>query len=212
MARQPTSQTRASRAAGRGRPVAEGRPPRRIGPLGVLARAVALLAVAWLFGFVAFVASLPGPAPLRTRTDAAVVLTGGPGRVARGVAVLRADAAQRLLVSGVARSVKPHELALANDAPLRLFRERVDLGFVAADTRTNAMETAAWIAENDYRSVRLITASYHLPRAAAELRAEVPPGVRVVPDGVPAGLPPMALAREYTKYVVVTAMRRGGFR
>lgn len=185
---------------------------RRIGAGGVLARTAALLGMAWLGGFVAFVAALPGAEALETRTDAAIVLTGGPGRVPRGVAVLRAGAAERLLVSGVARSVRSHELALANGAPPRLFRERVDLGFVADDTRTNATESAAWIARHDYRSVRLITASYHLRRAAAELRAEVPDGVRVVPDGVPAPLPPWALAREYTKFVVVRAMILGGFR
>jgi uncharacterized SAM-binding protein YcdF (DUF218 family) len=108
--------------------------------------------------------------------------------------------------------VRSHELALANGASPRLFRDRVDLGFVADDTRTNATESAAWIARHGYKSVRLITASYHLRRAAAELRAEVPEGVHVVPDGVRASLPPWAMAREYTKFVVVRGMILGGLR
>ncbi len=49
----------------------------------VLVRSAMLLALAWIAGFVWFVLSLPEPAPDDIRTEGIVVLTGGPGRIAR---------------------------------------------------------------------------------------------------------------------------------
>lgn len=158
----------------------------------------------------AFIATLPGPAPAGLVTDGVVVLTGGPGRLARGAEVLGGGHAKRMLVSGVAQGVRRRELAATVDAPRRLFQCCVDLGFVAADTRGNAQESAAWVARHRFRSVRLVTAGYHMPRARLELRERLGPDVRIVEDGVTAGLPPLALAWEYTKFVARAAMLKLG--
>ena len=73
--------------------------------VSMLLRVAALAVLAWGLGFAWFTATLPAAAPLATRTDAVVVLTGGPLRLARGLAVLEHGSAQRLLVSGVHRKV-----------------------------------------------------------------------------------------------------------
>lgn len=171
-----------------------------VGPFGCLARAAALFALLWIGGFVLFVLGLPGPATPDTRTDGVAVLTGGPGRVPRGVAVLKAGLAERLLVSGVHPSVKPAELGAAAGIPDRLNGCCVDLGFEADSTRSNAVEVAGWVARHKFRSIRLVTAAYHMPRAQAELRARLPEDVVVVPDGVDAGLPLGAMLVEYAKF------------
>ena len=167
--------------------------------LGWIARGFALVMLIWIGGFVLFLFTLPGPAAEGTVTDGVAVLTGGPGRLVRGAEVLKAGLAQRLLVSGVHPSVKPGELAEAARIPAKLAACKVDLGFKADSTRTNAEEVSAWVAHNKFHSVRLVTAAYHMPRAKAEVEARLPPDVLVVADGVRAGLPLWSMLVEYAK-------------
>lgn len=167
-----------------------------------LVRAAALLLLLWVGGLMLFVLRQAPPAPAALRTDGIAVLTGGPGRVARGAQLLRAGAARRLLVSGVDRRVRPAELRETTGLDRRLFGCCVDLGFAADDTRSNAAEVAQWAARHRLRSIRLVTAGYHMPRARAEIAARLPAGVTILADGVPAGLPPWRLAGEYTKFLV----------
>lgn len=169
--------------------------------LGFFGRLAAAAGLGWLSGFLWFALTLPRPAPDGLRTDAIVVLTGDRGRLARGVALMRRGGARRMLVSGVAPSVRPHELAVEARAPRALFSCCVDLGRAAVDTRSNAEETMAWVAANRVASLRLITSDYHMRRALVELGAELPPGVRVVADAVPGEASPGRLAREYSKWL-----------
>ena len=151
----------------------------------MIARAVAALLIAWLLGFAWFAAALPQPAPASARTEVIVVPTGGMGRISRGIEMLRAGAAEKLLVSGVDREVKPREFA----AEYRVSGEEMDccvvLGFAALDTRGNARETAKGIEGGEYRSLRLVTSDWHMRRSAGELEQVLPAGVQVVEDAVP---------------------------
>ena len=147
-------------------------------------RLAAAVLIAWALGFLWFGMALPQPAS-DTRTDAVVVLTGGTGRVTRGVAVLRDGWAERLLVSGVGREVKPHEFAVQYKVPSALMACCVTLGFQATDTRTNGVETGAWVRAQGVKSLRLVTNDWHMRRAALELRRQVPGDVRIIEDAVP---------------------------
>lgn len=167
-----------------------------------LIRIFAAAALIWVLGFALWVVLLPERNETGRRTDAIVVMTGGPGRVDRGVKLLRAGKAERLLISGVDSTVRPHELALTVDAPLALFDCCVDLGREAVDTRSNADETARWVKKHDYHSVRLVTSAWHMPRARLELSARLDDGVEIVSDAVPGERPAAAMSREYTKYVL----------
>ncbi|WP_305097285.1 YdcF family protein [Croceibacterium aestuarii] len=153
----------------------------------------------WLLGFAWFAATLPQPAPVKDRTDVIIVPTGGVGRIDRGVELLRAGAAQKLLVSGVFEGVTPAEFA----AEYRLSPEEmaccVVLGFSALDTRGNARETAQWIRDGQYRSLRLVTSDWHMRRSANELEQVLPPKVRVVEDAVPSEPSLRILFLEYLK-------------
>ena len=76
----------------------------------MIKRLISLVFLAWALGFAWFALLPPLPAPAQ-KTDAIVVLTGGPGRIDRALERLEAGDAKRLLISGVAREVKPRELA-----------------------------------------------------------------------------------------------------
>ena len=95
------------------------------------------------------------------------------------LALLEAGAAPRLLVSGAAPRLAPAELLRAHGRDPAALAGRVALGHAAATTAGNAAETAAWLrAEADagrpVRSLRVVTAGYHMPRAMLELRRALP--------------------------------------
>ncbi len=166
-------------------------------------------------GFVWFVADIKRPNPPPPRADGIVVLTGGAERVETGLRLLADGQARLLLVSGVAHGADLAELAhLAgvNPAPLA---GRVTIGHLAVSTRGNAAETRAWAASHAIRSLIVVTAFYHMPRALAELRP-VLPNVELHPVSVHSRLPQggltlgsqlvnwRVLADEYVKYLAVS--------
>lgn len=167
----------------------------------MIRRLLSLAVIAWTLGFVLFTVTLPGPLEGNT-TDAVVVPTGGPGRIDRGLDLLRRRQAKRMLVTGVGPGVRPADLARAFRAPSGLIACCVDLGPDAVDTRSNADETAAWLQRRRYRSVRLVTSDWHLRRAAMELRAAVGPQLVVLGDGVPSTPGLAALVNEYNKLLL----------
>lgn len=167
----------------------------------MIVRALAVLGIAWAMGFVAFMLMLPEPLAPNT-TDAIVVPTGAAGRIDRGLALLRDRQARRMLVTGVAPGVRAVDLARTYKVPRRVFACCVDLGVEAVDTRSNAEESAAWVRARRFRSVRLVTSDWHLPRATMELKAALGPGVVVLGDGVPATPRLGTLVNEYNKLLL----------
>lgn len=167
----------------------------------MIRRLIGLLVLAWLLGFGLFMLMLPKPGD-DMRTDAIVVLTGGPGRIDRGLDLIQRHMAQRLLISGVAPEVRPRELAAKAHKPMSLFTCCVDLGHQAIDTRSNADETADWVRQHHYKTVRLVTSDWHLARARLELVAELGNDATVIGDGVPSSPRFELLLAEYNKLLI----------
>ncbi|NKC31435.1 YdcF family protein [Falsiroseomonas selenitidurans] len=191
---------------------------KRLVSAGVALALLALLALGW--GFVQFLAVAEAP-PAETglRTDAIVVLTGGRDRVETALGLLDSRLAPRLLVSGAHAELTLAELARAHGRDPAALAGRVTLGRAAATTLGNAAEVAAWTQAGPVRSIRLVTAGYHMPRALLELRRAAP-GLAVVPHpvmpsllreapGRGRGLPGLRrwtlLSGEYLKYVAAAA-------
>jgi uncharacterized SAM-binding protein YcdF (DUF218 family) len=168
----------------------------------MIRRLLSALILVWALGFAWFAIDLPRPAGAQ-KTDGIVVLTGGPGRIQRGLDILNTGHAQRMLVSGVDRRVRPADLVATFHVSPGLLA-RVDLGRSAVDTRSNALETRRWIADHHYHSIRLVTTDWHMRRARFELR-QVMKGIVVVPDAVTSEPELIGLLREYHKYL----LRRG---
>lgn len=176
-------------------------------------RAAAFLLLIWLFGFLWFAVTLPRPAGAQ-RTDAVIVLTGGPGRIPRAVTVLRQGLAPRLLVSGVDPEVLPREFMREYDVPDALMRCCITLGYRAFDTRSNAVEAANWLRARRARTVRVVTTDWHMRRAAFELGRELPRGTVMLRDAVRSHPSLQVLFLEYHKllarYVYDTWQRLRG--
>jgi uncharacterized SAM-binding protein YcdF (DUF218 family) len=167
----------------------------------VIGRIVGFALAVWLLGFAWFAATLPQPAPAAGKTDVIVVPTGGSGRIARGIELLRQGSAEKLLVSGVFEDVKPREFAAQYGLSPREMDCCVVLGFAALDTRGNARETAEWIRQGEYGSLRLVTSDWHMRRSRNELEQVLPEGVEVIEDAVSSEPSLWMLFLEYHKWL-----------
>lgn len=166
----------------------------------MITRILAFLLLLYLLGYAVFAVMLPEAGDDR-QTDAIVVLTGGAKRLERGIDLLERGRAQRMLISGVARSVRPSELAQRYDADQALFDCCIDLGREAVDTRSNAEETAAWIKRHRFKSVRLVTTDWHMPRARLEIARKMD-GPTVFGDAIQSSPSFRTLFLEYNKYIL----------
>ncbi len=175
-----------------------------------------LLVAAWSTGFVLFIQSVSElPAPADSKTEAIVVLTGGSMRLQAGLDLLSRGLAEKLFVSGVHRGVDVTELLRISRQTPKALDCCIVLGYAADNTRGNARETAVWMRKEGYRSMRLVTANYHMPRSLFELR-KILPRAEIIPDAVSPShvkldtwwISPgtaFLLAREYTKLLLARA-------
>ncbi|WP_397416256.1 YdcF family protein [Phenylobacterium sp.] len=141
--------------------------------------AVLVVALIWLSGLLAFAARVQQQTPPRApeRAEGVVVLTGAGSnaRIAAAMGLLEDGFGGRLLVSGVDRKATREDIRNVSRAVRRLYDCCVDLGFTAADTVGNARETASWARAMRFRSLIVVTADYHMPRAMLELNAALKP-------------------------------------
>ena len=166
----------------------------------MIKRLISLLFLAWVLGFAWFALLLPLPAGQHD-DRVGLLRFGGPGRIDRALERLEAGDAKRLLISGVAREVKPRELAAEYKRPVSLFDCCIALGFEAEDTRSNATEVATWAQRRKYKSIRLVTTDWHMRRAEYEIGRAVGDTVTILPDAVRSQPSFATLFREYHKYL-----------
>jgi uncharacterized SAM-binding protein YcdF (DUF218 family) len=143
-------------------------------PLLWFAAGAASAALLWLGGLVWFVhSSLSVKSDRIAATDAIVVLTGGRLRLEAGLNLLGAGRAQKLFVSGVNPRVDRVQLMRVAGHP-KDDASRVVLGHDADNTLGNARETAGWMRQQGYGSLRLVTSWYHMRRSLLEFERAMP--------------------------------------
>jgi uncharacterized SAM-binding protein YcdF (DUF218 family) len=156
--------------------------------------------------------------PLDGIADGIVALTGGPSRISDAIELLASGRGRRLLITGVAPTTGPAELARLVPEGRHWFVCCVDLDYSAVNTIGNAVETRRWALDRGFRSLVIVTSSYHMPRALLEIGHRLP-GVTLMPFPVvteqrhtepwwshPAGA--KLLVSEYLKYIVALARIR----
>jgi len=132
----------------------------------------------WIAGFIWFAAP-PSPENELAATDAIVVLTGGRLRLQSGMDLLRDGKGRKLFVSGVNQQVDLDELLRVSGNAPDWASCCTALGHDADNTLGNARETAQWMREQGFRSLRLVTAWYHMPRSLLELDRAMP-GIEII--------------------------------
>ena len=137
---------------------------------------ISCLAVAAGFFIFAYSVSVM-PSGVSASADGIVALTGDEDRISEAVRLLAEGKAKRLLISGVNKSTRAPEIITLNTTTgkeARLFRCCVDLDKRALNTEDNALETTAWVRQKGFRSLIVVTSSYHMPRTLIELRRSMP--------------------------------------
>jgi uncharacterized SAM-binding protein YcdF (DUF218 family) len=167
----------------------------------MIIRFFSVLMLSYILGFMVFAVTLGAPSE-DERTDAAVALTGGGGRIEHGMRVLASGGARRLLVSGADPSVTKPDLIERLGGKAELVECCVDLDSVSVDTRSNAEETGRWLDEHGFNSFRLITSDWHMRRARYEFRRVLRDRFEIVPDAVRSEPSFMTLYSEYNKYLL----------
>jgi uncharacterized SAM-binding protein YcdF (DUF218 family) len=111
-------------------------------------------------------------APLRN-ADGIVALTGGPFRINDALELLAAGRGRRVLITGVNPITRPVEISRLVPEHRHWFSCCVDIDH-SANTVGNAIETRRWVKARGFKSLIVVTANYHMPRAMAELAHELP--------------------------------------
>lgn len=143
--------------------------------LAWFAAGVATTMLLWAAGLAWFVYSSQAiAADPKAQTDAIVVLTGGRLRLEAGLDLLGAGRAQKLFVSGVNRHVDRVELMRVVGRADEGNLGRIVIGHDADNTLGNARETALWMQQQGYRSLRLVTSWYHMRRSLLEFERAMP--------------------------------------
>lgn len=159
-----------------------GRPGRRGAAIALILLLGAL--GLWGWGLNRFADSIPrSVADAQRKTDAIIVLTGGTLRLETGFELLSRQTAEKLLVSGVDKSVPIDEILKLTGLTPEDVECCVTLGYMAEDTGSNASESASWIRANHIASIRLVTSGYHMPRSLLEFR-DAMPDLEIVPHPV----------------------------
>ncbi len=183
--------------------------PRRMARIRILGLAALVLVIApvlaWGVGlawYVRQVDAAPAPVPF---ADGIVALTGGAERVETALQLLARGQAPRLLLSGIGGGAGLPELDNRAGVDAPKLAARITLGRGAQSTRGNAIETAAWARREGVRSLIVVTAAYHMPRALLELQRELPDvtlyPMPVRPQGFAGWRRFRLLAAEFTKFL-----------
>jgi uncharacterized SAM-binding protein YcdF (DUF218 family) len=129
----------------------------------------------FIVGFIAFALSATTvKEPGLHSADAIVVLTGGEDRINVALGLLRQGVGRRLLISGVNPRTSIGAIRDQTGEERQLFECCVDIGREAHDTIGNAEETREWAAPRGYRTLVVVTSSYHMPRTLTEFARAMP--------------------------------------
>lgn len=133
---------------------------------------------AFLFLIVAFASHIHALSVLEQTefksVDAAIVLTGGPDRLTVAANLLSSGVTKHLLISGVGGRADLDDLVRVAPALAPYASCCIELGHQAQNTRGNAEEAALWARARNFKSLAIVTAGFHLPRAMLEVGAAIP--------------------------------------
>src|SRR5262244_3420780 len=131
--------------------------------------------LALIVGFLWFMLHIPNEeSRLDHAADGIVALTGGASRIADAVELLASGRGRRLLITGVAPTTNTAELIRLVPDHERWFGCCIDLDYTAVNTVGNAAQTSRWARERGFRSLVVVTSSYHMPRALLEIGHRLP--------------------------------------
>lgn len=139
--------------------------------------------ILWLGGFIYFANKIADMnANKNIKADGIVALTGGRNRIKEGIKELNRNNGELLFISGVAKHISLEQILKRNNVT-GASKDKIVLDYKSFNTNENAVETAKWVNKKNYKSIKLITSSYHMPRSLLEFERAMPE-VEIIPHPV----------------------------
>ena len=107
------------------------------------------------------------------------VASRGSERLRTGIDLLNEGKGKKLFISGVHPGLTLEHVVGNHPVNENLRSCCIVLGHDAESTQGNAEETQSWLVLENYHSLRLVTANYHMPRSLVEMRRRMPDVVLV---------------------------------
>ena len=150
-------------------------------------KTLALLIVSftlWFGGLVWFIEDMPQGTPDPSlKTSAIVVLTGGKDRISEGLELLSQNKSKELLISGVRRGASLKAIIRGSGYRGASDSRKIALDYKSTTTVENAQNVAKWVSQRNIKSIRLVTANYHMRRALIEFNHYLK-DVNIIPHAV----------------------------
>ncbi|MEM7290378.1 MAG: YdcF family protein [Pseudomonadota bacterium] len=108
------------------------------------------------------------------KADAVVVLTGAENRIKTGVALLKSNHGQRLLITGVGENTTRRAIARVTGEKNAFFGCCIDIDREAQNTIGNAEHTSNWVDQNGFERLIIVTSDYHMPRSLLLMKRQMP--------------------------------------
>ncbi len=132
-----------------------------------------IVCLVWFCGLIIFLNKIPIYQPqVNNIADAAIVLTGGDKRIEEGVKILQEHKVKKMFITGVNQRIR-------NKKEIPYIEElnkvhNIEIGREALTTNGNALEAKEWIQQNNIKTIKLVTANYHMPRSVLEFKHHLP--------------------------------------
>ncbi len=145
---------------------------------------ITVTACLWALGFSVFAASalVMKPQKQGQATDAIIVLTGGKNRIESGLRIFADRLSTQLFITGVHEYVSKDEILNRHNGKA-LPECCITLGYEATTTTENAQEAKEWLAGKKFKTIRLVTSNYHMPRALLEFHHAIPE-IAIIPNPI----------------------------
>jgi uncharacterized SAM-binding protein YcdF (DUF218 family) len=92
---------------------------------------------------------------------------------------LKSKKSKKLFITGVDKGTRNKDVIVLYGNLDYLSSNRVSIGREAENTFGNAVEAKKWVEENSIRTIRLVTANYHMTRSIMEFKYALP-GVNII--------------------------------
>lgn len=127
---------------------------------------------------------LASPIPPKEKTDAVMVFTGSAERIIQGYNLYLKGKSDRVMISGYDYPEEASQPMIKKLAR-KIKKNKIFIDLKARNTIENAENGAEWAIKNHVKSILLVTAEGHMPRAYFELRRLLPESVKIYTQAVP---------------------------
>lgn len=126
--------------------------------------------------------------PPQEKTDAVMVFSGSPDRLAEGYKLYEQGQTKKLMITGEDYFINAKDNRVKKLVrKLKNQKDKIFIDLTAENTIENAMMGADWAIKNNVKSILLITTQAHMARSFFELRRLLPEDVEIYTHEVPGG-------------------------